>query len=228
MALNRRAKWIIAAVVALVVLVTVGPYVYIHYIQDKAPPPLAKSGPSTPAAANGEVARSIDGTWKPTAASIVGYRVKETLFGQAAEAVGRTSKVTGELVAAGTTVSSATFTVDMASVASDKGQRDEQFSGRIMDVAQFPTATFKLTAPIPLNAVPTEQPTSVKAAGELTLHGVTKPVLVDLTVTRSGVTFLVGGTLNIVFADWNVDNPSFGPAQTQDHGLLEWALVFAK
>jgi polyisoprenoid-binding protein YceI len=228
MTLNRRAKWIIAAVVALVVLVIVGPYVYIHYIQDQAPPPLAKSGPSTSVGVNGEVAKSIDGTWKPTTASIVGYRVKETLFGQAAEAVGRTSKVAGELVAAGTTVSSATFTVDMASVASDKGQRDSQFNGRIMDVAQFPTATFKLTAPIALSAVPTEQPTSVKAAGELTLHGVTKPVQVDLTVTRAGVTFLVGGTLNIVFADWNVANPSFGPAQTQDHGLLEWALVFAK
>ena len=32
----------------------------------------------------------------------------------------------------------------------------------------------------------------------------------------------------VVFADWGVDNPSFGPARTGDDGLLEIKLVFAK
>ena len=228
MALNKRTRWIIGAVLALVVLVIAGPYVYIHYIKEKAPPPLAQTAAKTGATGSGAVATSIDGTWHPTDASVVGYRVKETLFGQAAPAVGRTSKITGELVAVGTTITSASFTVDMASIASPEGQRDGQFRGRIMNVAQFPTATFKLTAPIALAAVPTETASTAKASGELTLHGVTNAVQMDLTVTRAGLTFAVGGALDIVFADWKVANPSFGPAQTEDHGLLEWAIVFAK
>jgi prepilin-type processing-associated H-X9-DG protein len=226
MSLSTRSRWIIGAVVALVLAVTVGPYVYIHFIKEKAPPRLSQS--TTTVAGSGPVATSIEGTWKPTSASIVGYRVKEVLFGQSSEAVGRTSSVTGELTASGTTVSAASFTVDMATVKSPESQRDNQFRGRIMQVDKFPTATFKLTQPIALTAVPTEQGIKVKATGELTLHGVTKPVQVDLDVKRSGATFLVGGALNIVFADWSVANPSFGPAQTEDHGLLEWALVFAK
>lgn len=26
------------------------------------------------------------------------------------------------------------------------------------------------------------------------------------------------------FADWNIENPSFGPVSTQDHGILEFSL----
>jgi polyisoprenoid-binding protein YceI len=227
LSLRTRTKWIIVAAVAVVALAgPVGAFAYIHFIQDKAPPPLSQS--TSTVAAGGPLATSIDGTWKPTAASVVGYRVKEVLFGQSTEAVGRTSSVTGALSANGTTISSASFTVDMTTVASDKGQRDSQFRSRIMDVARFPTATFTLTQPVALAAVPTETGTTAEATGELTLHGVTKAVQLDLTVKRAGSSFTVGGSLAIVFADWRVPNPSFGPAQTEDHGILEFALVLAR
>ena len=38
----------------------------------------------------------------------------------------------------------------------------------------------------------------------------------------------VTGSIPIVFADYNIDNPSGGPAQTEDNGLLEFALNFEK
>ena len=44
----------------------------------------------------------------------------------------------------------ASFSVPMDTIHSDKSQRDAQFDGRIMDVAQYPTGTFTLTSPIDL------------------------------------------------------------------------------
>jgi hypothetical protein len=74
-------KWLIAAIVAGAIGVTAGPYVYIHFIEGKAPAPLSVSSPTqttTATAASG----SVDGTWSVSSGSVVGYRVKEVLFGQ--------------------------------------------------------------------------------------------------------------------------------------------------
>ena len=53
--------------------------------------------------------------------------------------------------------------------------RDSQFQGRIMDTADFPTATFVLTNPIELAPVPKNGVVKTySATGKLTLHGTTK------------------------------------------------------
>ena len=41
---------------------------------------------------------------------------------------------------------------------------------------------------------------------------------------RSDFEIRVLGRLPIVFADWNIGNPSFGPVTTEDHGVLEFLL----
>ena len=172
---------------------------------------------------------SLDGTWKVASGSTAGYRVKETLFGQSATAVGRTTAVTGEFTLAGTTVPTASFSVDLTQVSSDRSQRDGQFQGRIMDTAQFPTATFELTNPIDLGSVPANGvEITPKATGKLTLHGTTKTVTVDLTAKRTGNNIQVLGSIPITFADYGIDNPSGGPASVGDNGTLEFLLVLAK
>ena len=126
--------------------------------------------------------------------STVGYRVKEVLFGQSNTAVGRTSSVTGQFAASGTSINSGTFTVDMTSVTSDKSMRDRQFQGRIMETSTYPTATFELTKPIDLGSVPADGVTkTVSATGKLTLHGVTKTVTIPLTARRSANSIEVSG-----------------------------------
>jgi polyisoprenoid-binding protein YceI len=228
---RRKWLWIIGGGVVLIVLGTVvAPFVYIHFIEPDAPSRLTlTAGTTVPSASGGSSGGSIEGTWAPTSASSVGYRVNEVLFGQNSEAVGRTNKVTGQLVIAGTTVKTATFTVDMTSVSSDKSQRDGQFQGRIMDTATYPTATFQLTTPIEFGSVPADQfVVSVNGIGKLTMHGTTKAVTIPLEAKRNGATLEVNGSLPITFADWNIPNPSFGPVTTQDHGVLEFLLVFAK
>jgi polyisoprenoid-binding protein YceI len=158
----------------------------------------------------------------------VGYRVGEVLFGQNATAVGRTNDVTGGVTLDGATVTKASFTVDMASVRSDRDRRDGQYRDRIMATGEFPTSTFALTSPIALGSLPADGATvTAKATGDLTLRGVTKRVTFDVKARRSGDRMEVNGAIPLVFDEWGIPSPSFGPAQVEDHGSLEFLLVLA-
>jgi polyisoprenoid-binding protein YceI len=220
----RRLQWLVAIPIASVLLVTAGTFAYIHFLNGDNPAPLTLAG-----AATSGTAAQLDGSWTATSGSQAGYRVKEVLFGQNTEAVGRTTGVTGSLAISGTTVSAAQVTVDMTTVASDEGRRDNQFRGRIMDVADYPTATFKLTKPIDLGTLPADgRQVTVPASGALTLRGTTKTVTVNLAARRNGEHLEVNGTIPVVFADYGIPNPSFGPASTEDHGQVEFLVVFAR
>jgi polyisoprenoid-binding protein YceI len=233
---RRRAlspKWIIGGVAVIVLLIVGGTRIYIVFFNGNQPAKLAlsTSAASSPATATATTTAAasaagatgdVSGQWTVGANSVVGYRVKEILFGQSTSAVGRTSDVTGELTVAGTSVTSAKFTADMTTVKSDKSQRDGQFRGRIMDVASNPTATFVETAPIavPAAALTGAQFTS-KATGDLTLHGKTKSVTFDLSGKKSGDVFEVTAQIPIHFADFGIPNPTAGPATVGDDGTLE-------
>ncbi len=229
-------RWLGIGVVALALAVVGGPFIYIHFVEGKAPAPLTLSpSPSssdqaqtpTPSQSNGDTG-ATSGTWNVATGSIVGYRVREVLLGQSNTAVGRTSSITGSMTVRGTTITAATFTVDMTTVTSDQSRRDGQFNGRIMDTATYPTATFTLTEPIKLGSVPAQGgQRTFQATGDLTLHGVTKPVTFQVTGRYTGSTAQILGSIPITFADWNIPNPSFGPVTTEDHGVLEFSLNLA-
>jgi polyisoprenoid-binding protein YceI len=236
-AMRTRIVWVVGGLAGLAVLVSAGTFVYIHFIEGPAPARLtftntdattttSSTGPTVAASSAPTAAGS--GTWRPTSDSKVGYRVKEVLFGQNAEAVGRTNKVSGTLTINGSTVSGVDLTVDMTSVASDQSRRDGQFRGRIMDVSSFPTATFKLTQPLTLPNTASGGTVSVSATGQLTLRGTTKAVTVPLQARQNGAHIEVNGTIPITFAQWGIPSPSFGPATTEDHGVLELLVVFEK
>jgi len=232
--MRSRWKWVLAAVVAVAVAIPAGTWVYIHFIRDDPPAKLtlegAAPGASTTVAApatGGNGTGTTSGSWRPTSESVLGYRVKEVLFGQSAEAVGRTSDVTGSMTINGASVEAVDLIVNMKTVKSNESRRDGQFQGRIMNTAAFPTATFKLTQPLVLSNVPTDDTVvDAQASGDLTLHGVTKRVTFNLKAQRDGARIKVNGTIPIVFADYKIDNPSGGPARTEDDGVLEFLVVF--
>ena len=117
----------------------------------------------------------------------------------------------------------------MRSLHSDESRRDDQFNGRIMETSSFPTATFELTEPIDLGAIPANgSQQTYQAAGELTLHGVTNAVEFEVQAQRTGSNFQVAGSIPVTFADYGVGNPSFGPVTTEDNGVLEFPLTFSK
>jgi polyisoprenoid-binding protein YceI len=228
-------RWLIGSVIVLAVLAAAGPFIYIHFFNGSTPAALslspastgASTSASTPAASTAAAGGSVAGTWTAGSGSVVGYRVNEVLLGQSATAVGRSTSVSGHMVITGTTVTAAAFSVPMDTIHSDKSQRDAQFDGRIMDVAAYPTGTFTLTAPISLAPLPPGGVIkSYTAHGNLTLHGTTRAATFTLTAERKGAQIEVAGHIPVVFADYNIANPSFaGFVTTQNHGQLEFLLV---
>lgn len=165
--------------------------------------------------------------WDITDASELGYRVTENLFGVDTEGVGRTNQITGSLVIDGTQVTTAEFVVDVASISSDDSRRDGQFRGRIMSTDEFPEAVFTLTEPIELGTEAIEGATvDATATGELTLRGVTNPVTFDVSARLENGKIGVLGDIPVVFADYDIANPSTSGITTDDNGLLEFVLVF--
>jgi polyisoprenoid-binding protein YceI len=221
-------RWLVIGIIAIAAGVVGGPFVYIHFIEGKAPAPLTLAA-STPSASASIRDSSPDGTWTVATGSEVGYRVKEVLFGQSNEAVGRTSSVTGTATVKGTSVIDAKFIADLTTVASDENRRDGQFQGRIMNTAQYPTATLTLTSPIKLGSLPAVgTKTTVTVNADLTMHGVTKAVSFQMEGVYNGASIQVAGSIPIVFADWDIPNPSFGPVTTDDNGALEFSIGLTK
>lgn len=250
--MQRHWKKIVIGIAALVVAVLVASFVYAKFI-NKADPELGHSdvidkldatttvatdsGGTTPATdptatdpsgtTGSTTAGGVDGVWNIAAESEVGYRVDESINGFDTTANGRTKAITGSFTIAGTSVTEGSFTVDMTTFKSDESRRDGQFNGRIMDVANFPTSTFVLTAPIDFTSVPADGGSvTASATGDLTLHGTTKSVTFDVEATFKNGRIGVLGKIPVVFADYGIPNPSRATITTEDHGLLEFVLIF--
>jgi polyisoprenoid-binding protein YceI len=237
---RRWALWLVGAAIAIVVLGFGGTFLYIHVISGPTPAPLglkpaSGSGTGSPTAgssvpAGASAAAPVAGMWDTANGSVVGYRVKEVLFGQNHVAVGRTNAITGHITISGTAVTAGTFTVPMATIKSDESQRDDQFRGRIMDTSAYPTATLTLTRPVTLAPVPA--PGTVRTytvTADLNLHGHTRAVTFPLSAERTSGQIEVSGSIPILFADWDIPNPSFtGFVTTQNHGTLEFLLKLAR
>ena len=234
---GRLIGWLVAAGAAVVLLVVAGAYIYIHFISGPAPAPLSLNsappgtspGPSATASSVPDGTKgTLAGTWRVAPGSVVGYRVNEVLAGQNNVAVGRTSDIAGTMKIQGSTVTAASFTVQMGTIKSDESERDAQFNGRIMDTSAFPTGVLALSTPIKLAPVPAAGVVrGYHATGSLTLHGHTRPVTFTLRAERVGGQIEVSGSIPVLFADWGIANPSFaGFVTTQNHGELEFLVKF--
>src|SRR5262245_10127282 len=193
--MNRWVKRGLIAIPVLVALVFGGILIYTQFINDP-PDRLGEADLServaaaatSPTADGTDPASGIDvhGTWNVTDESEFGYRVDEVLLGLNTTAAGRSNQISGSMTIDGTTVTDASFTVDVGSITSDESRRDSQFRGRIMEVDQFPQATFTLGAPIEFGAAPASgEQVTASATGDLTLHGVTQSVTFDVTAEAS-------------------------------------------
>ena len=216
---RRRRKrvivWFCAGLAALVLVVVGGPAIYFH-IEGAGPKRL-----TLPVGPGGDVG-PVNGTWAVASPSEVQYRVEEILFGQHHTAVGTTAKVRGTVTIKGATVTSAQFTVDMASVHSDAAGRDVQFDDWIMDTVTYPSGFFTLTKAIDLGKVPSERHVvDADAVGELTLRGKTRTVSFPLSMERYRNGIDANGTLTIRFGLWGIPNPSFAITRVGSTGTID-------
>lgn len=105
--------------------------------------------------------------------------------------------------------SSVKITVDVASVDTNNTKlQDELKSAQWFDTAKFPTATFTSTSIEKLT------PTTGKLHGDLTLHGVTKPVTLDVTLNGAGQ--------NSMMAVYELGFSATGTIKRSDFGISQY------
>ena len=200
--------------------------------------PVAGESAAPSAAAGGDAgtvtAASAIGTWTVGSGSAAGYRVREQLANLPAEsdAVGRTDAVTGSvtLAAAGDSVqvTAADISVDTTSITSDRSQRDNRLRSQGLETDQYPTATFKLTAPVdvPADAF-SGGVVDVTLHGDLTLHGTTKTVDIPAQAQVQGGQLQIQGALTFPLIDYGMTAPNIGGfiVSIADQGTLEFLLL---
>jgi polyisoprenoid-binding protein YceI len=238
-----------AAALALVVFVAAAAAVWYFVIRGDAPPAVSieaavgtlstptgvdqSKATSTPGGAAGSTNTGLAGEWviAPNSQSFVGYRVQEQLARIGANtAVGRTSSVTATMTFDGSAVTKLQVTADLSKLKSDESLRDGQLQNQAIETRRFPTATFVLTAPIQIGSVPAEGQTLTKTIqGDLTLHGVTKSITMDVQGQLKGGQVVVVGSTTIQFADYNIGQPRGATVLSiEDHGIMELQLIFQK
>jgi polyisoprenoid-binding protein YceI len=232
---SRRTRRLrIIAIAAVVVVALLGFAAWWFVFRDDAPPPASLVDRDAPTTLAGAPAGSADGTWTvhPGRDVFAGYRIDEQFAGDTIEktAVGRSPAVTGTFTVQGSTVPAASIDVDLTELKSDSGRRDREMQQSGLELARFPSASFRLTQPVVLPGAPAlGQPVSVPAVGELTLHGVTKPVTVALTARWNGDSIDLAGQAPVVLADYGIRPPSIGGfVSVDDRGAFEVQLTFTR
>jgi polyisoprenoid-binding protein YceI len=142
------------------------------------------------------------GTWAiDPAHSEVGFSVRHMMVGKVR---GRFTGFTGAIVATETGEASVTAEIDVATIDTQNAQRDEHIrSADFFDAATYPTMTFRSTGVRAHSG-------RTYLDGELTLHGVTRPITLDLEV--GGVTRDPYGNLRAGFS-------ATGELTRKDYGI---------
>jgi polyisoprenoid-binding protein YceI len=222
-----RTRVVVLAVV--VVLALGGAGVWWFVLRDDAPPP-PELGAACEDAAEGLPA---PGSWTLEGGDpeigYVGYRVDELFGGDTIKkaAVGRTPAISGSLTLEGTSVTAVDVVADLSELASDQGRRDQYIAANGLETEAFPEASFSLTEPISIASAEGGREVQVAATGELTLHGVTQPIEVEVQACHTATGIEVVGNAPIVFADYEIEAPNIGGfVAVDDHGTLELKLRF--
>jgi polyisoprenoid-binding protein YceI len=178
-----------------------------------------------PAPAAGGVERFVI----DSSVSQASYHVGETFFNrnnQFKVAVGTTHGIQGQILVDRAHPSQSRIgqiTVDISQLTSDSRRRDREIRSQWLESARYPTAVFTPTAIDGLpGAYVDGRAISIRIAGNLEVHGVTKPVTFTGTVTLNGQTLTGDATTNVLMTDFGFDPPSLlGFLQAQNQVELE-------
>ncbi|MFC9840498.1 YceI family protein [Rhodococcus sp. NPDC127530] len=224
--MRKRVWWIVAGVIVVIALVIgVGPWAYAKFLHGDQPDALHLPGNPAPAAADGV----LDGAWTVSPGSRAGYEVWETLSGQRTFVRGQTDRVTGAATVQDSMLTTGNIEVDVASIATDDGRRDTMFDTLVMNTASHPTATFAISQPVDLTALPGDGTTiTVPVDGKLTLRGQARDVTTNFQVRRSGETIETAGAIDTVWTDYHINKPTLFPnIVVEDAGQVQFSIVLS-
>ncbi|HYF91871.1 MAG TPA: YceI family protein [Symbiobacteriaceae bacterium] len=159
------------------------------------------------------------------------YTVKETFITQSlnATATGKTSGITGTLVFDKGKIQPAKIAVDVKSLKSDKAKRDETLQTRGLETNKYPTAEFAITGVEGTAPAITGQETAFKLKGDMTVHGVTKPVVWDAKAMVHGDKVMLNATITFKMEQFGIEPPNvLNMIKVEDEVKLDVNLVAKK
>jgi polyisoprenoid-binding protein YceI len=165
--------------------------------------------------------------------SVASYSVEETFINQnnkLVTAVGKTSKINGEITLDTTDPSKSTvgeITVDISLLASDSGRRDNAIRGRWLESTKFPLATFKATA---IEGLPTSyqpgQEITFKITGDMTVRETTTPVTWEVKAKFDGNKLIGEATTAIKMSQFGFEAPNIlGILRAEEDAALTFTFV---
>ena len=237
-----RRRVIIISVSVLTAILIAGFGVYWFLLRSNAPDPVSledavgtvTSSSTTPVVegtTTTTAAIGLEGTWTIAEGSFAGYRVREELATIGiTTAAGRSEVVEGSLVIDGDAVTAVEVIVDVTSLRSDSERRDRAISTQALETRDFPTATFALVEPIVLPpAAAAGEAFTIPAVGDLTIHGVTNRVTIDLEAQLVEDKIVVVGSTSIRFAAYSIEQPTaIVVISVANNGIMEFQLVFSR
>ena len=140
------------------------------------------------------------------------YRVREQLVNLDLpnDAVGVTRDITGALLVnpnGSVVTDSSRIVVNVAALRSDKDRRDAFIKKNTMETAKYPTVTLVPKSFVGLTAKPGDSPCVFDIVGDLTVHGVTRPVTWKAIAHSEGSDIVGTATTAFTFKDFSLDQP---------------------
>jgi len=231
--MQRSVKIALAAVVVVIVAGAAGFWYFV--LRDTSDPVASLDALEAGESSSGTDApiADPDGNWTAVTGENIfaGYRIQELFGGETLKktATGRTPAVDGTITVQGNQITAVDITADLQQLVSDQSRRDNSQKDGGLQTNMFPTATFTLTEPITLPSPPSEGTTAdVQAVGELTLHGVTRPVTIPLQTSLTNGRINVAGGAPVVLSDFQIEAPDTPFVSVDDNGSFEVQLAFVK
>jgi polyisoprenoid-binding protein YceI len=153
------------------------------------------------------------------------YRVREQLASLSfpSDAVGVTQSVSGAIVVevdGSVAAGESGFVVDLRTLRSDSGMRDNFIQANTLETGQYPTVEFRPTAAIGLpSPLPTAGVVSFQLVGDLSLHGVTREATWDVTAEVAGNTLIGSAATAFTFDDYNLRIPRVARVLSVDNAI---------
>ena len=141
------------------------------------------------------------------------YRVREQLMGKDLpnDAVGATNAITGSILAYpdGRIVKdSSKIVIDVRTLKSDQSRRDGFLQRRTLETEKYPTVELVPTEIRGFSGkVPASGDVTFQLVGDLTVHGVTRPTVWNVTAHPDGQDFAGTATTSFTFKDISLDQP---------------------
>ena len=199
-----------------------------------APEPTAMPLPPTEPAATAPAAPAGDALRLVVASegNEARFRVREQLVSLTlpSDAVGTTAALSGALVIQpdGRIIAGESrFVVDLTTLHTDSSRRDGYLQRNTLETGTYPEAVFVPAAAADLpSPLPTSGPVAFQLTGDLTVHGVTRPVTWEVRAEVEGRTLRGTAATSITFTDFGMTLPHVGPVLSVDD-LIALELDFA-